>query len=550
MILKKLVIHNFALIKQTSMSFQSGLTVLTGETGAGKSVMVNAIDLAIGNRADKEHIRYGCDSSNVEATFENLSEVKQVVVFREISRSGNSKVKINGQTSSVSHLRSLTSPKIQIVSQHSGQLLMNEENHLAFFDHLAGLTAECELVAKLYANWRLAVDELKRVSNRREQLIKERELLLFQVEEIEKAELRIGEEEELIVERSRLDSVQGLMSSSSLIQEILSSNSDATNASSVQDMISVVRRELENMAIVDSTLSKNVEALTEIEYQLEELRNSVEQYGATLRDDPVRLEEVNLRLDEIYKLKKKYGGSEESVLTTLAEIQERLKKLPNIDDLIDSLIAKEKEQRRIYAKKATELSIARRKAAQDIGELVAHELTELSINDAQFKCELVCEEDDDGIVVNGCGIKPTAYGLETVRFLFSANPGEPLKPLVKTASGGEMSRVLLALKSIELNGDRVKESLLVFDEVDAGIGGQTAVEVGRKLKRLSHRFQVIVITHLHQIARLADHHFVAEKKIDNLSDGRTTITIRDLDKEEIECELNRMVALPEKAGRR
>ncbi|MEA2031746.1 MAG: DNA repair protein RecN [candidate division Zixibacteria bacterium] len=556
MILRELEIYDFALIDRATLSFKTGLTVLTGETGAGKSVVVNALALVLGGRADKENIRHGRDSTSISATFENpqvqqgkaLFDTASIEVDRKIKKSGSSSININGRKSSVSQLRELTSPWIQIVSQHSGQLLMNEDNHLDFFDHLANLTVERETVAKLYENWSQASDELRRVSTKRKQLADERELLLFQKGEIEKAEIRAGEEEELMAERKRLDSVQSLMASASMIQNILSSDVDASGANSVLDMISSARRELDNMAEIDNALSKEVESLTEIDFQMEELRRSIESYGESLQDDPVRLEEVNFRLDEIYKLKKKYGGSEGSILATLEDIKKRLQKRPDIDGLIGSLAAEENKRRMAYADKAIKLSSARRKATQDIDRLVELELAELAIDNARFKCELVFENDENGIVIDGRTLKPATYGLETVHFMFSANPGESLKPLVKTASGGEMSRVLLALKSIELVKAKVKENVLVFDEVDVGIGGQTAVEVGRKLKRLSRNCQVIVITHLHQIARKADHHFLAEKSVvDANTNGleRTSIAIRELNQVGVKREINRMVALPE-----
>ncbi|MBU8934431.1 MAG: DNA repair protein RecN [candidate division Zixibacteria bacterium] len=548
MILKRLTIRNFALINEAIIDFEAGLTVLTGETGAGKSVVVGALALALGGRGDKEFIRHGCDSANVRAVFDNPSDAKEIEISRQVSRKGASKVRVDGQPSSAKQLRELTAPTVQIVSQHAGQLLTDEENHLDFLDHLAGTSELCEEVADLYASWQHSAVELRRVSNRRQQLINERELLLFQKGEIEQACLRSGEEEELITERRRLDSTQSLMASASQIVGNLSGDADH---SGVVDMVGAVRKELENMAEDDPTLSKQVEAVAEIDFQVEELRRSIEQYGGTLHDDPVRLEEVNLRLDEIYKLKKKYGGSEEAVLVTLEDITAHLKDRPDIDGLLDTLTAETDKRRQTYAGKAVALHRARKKATKDIGRNVVKELSGLAIDGARFECELVSDDDDDGIFVNGRALKPSSYGLETARFLFSANPGEPMRSLVKTASGGEMSRVLLALKLIERGRAGLKENLLVFDEVDVGIGGRTAIEVGRKLKTLSESCQVVVITHLHQIARLADHHFLATKIGESTSDIseksgiRTTITIRKLDAVNIDSELARMVALPE-----
>ena len=281
--------------------------------------------------------------------------------------------------------------------------------------------------------------------------------------------------------------------------------------------------------------------MVELDFQIEDIRRAVEQYGATVQNDPDRLEEINIRLDELYKLKKKYGGSEETVLRTLDDISIQLKDRPNVDTLIEKL---EKENKRLndeYSKQALALTDARHKTADYLAKLVVKELAELAIDNGGFKFTFIYQKDPDGISYKEQTVRPSALGLETGRFMFSANPGEPLKSLVKTASGGEISRVLLALKAAEKKNKKLLHPLLVFDEVDAGIGGETAHEVARKLKKISEDSQLVVITHLHQIARLADHHLVAEKKTRR---SRAVITVRPLDKEGVEEELSRMLALP------
>ena len=251
--------------------------------------------------------------------------------------------------------------------------------------------------------------------------------------------------------------------------------------------------------------------MADLDFQLEDLRRFIEQYGATISDEPARLEEINLRLDELYALKKKYGGSEEAILTTLARIHDQLRDRPDIDSLIASIEAEADKRGKAYTAAAVKISAARVKAATRLRKLVIAELKDLAIDKAEFRCNFIYEDDNGGVLLNDRAVRPSAHGLERIGFLFSANPGEPLKSLVKTASGGEVSRVLLALKSAELQHRGLKHSLLVFDEVDVGIGGRTGNEVGRKLKKLSEHCQVLVITHLHQIARLAEHHYVAEK---------------------------------------
>ncbi len=539
--LTKLTIENVALVEKAELTFEPGLSVLTGETGAGKSVVVTSLAMALGDRADREFVRHGTEEATVTAHFEGTSDSDisdgRLEVVREISSDGSSKARINSRQASLAHLRQITAPLAEILGQHANQMLMNEENHLAFLDRFASLEPLRNEVAQLFSEWQKVATELRSVKNQREQLVNERELLLFQKNEIEKAQVRVGEEEGLLAERKILDSARTLMASAAAIQQIL--DADET---SVTSLLSLARKEVERMSAVDNSLQRQVEALLEIEFQIDEIRRFIEQYGSSIHDDPRRIEEINLRLDEIYNLKKKYGGSEEAVLETLQLINNKLQNRPDIDVLIADL---EKESERLYkgySEKSITLSKSRQDASRYLRKLVINELNELAIDNCRFEFEFLYEDDPDGIVIDGRAVKPYAHGLERGRFLFSANPGEPLRSLVKTASGGEISRVLLALKSAERLQDRLSQSLLVFDEVDAGIGGRTATEVGKKLKKLAQDCQVLVVTHLHQIARLADHHYVAEKSTDR--NNRTTISVRKLNKNEISAELVRMVALP------
>ncbi len=550
--LTRLTIENVALVEKADLELHEGLLALTGETGAGKSVIVTALWLALGERADREYVRPGAQSARVTAEFDlaALPAVSEpfdghlgagcLRIEREIHADGTSRARINDRPASLAAVKRLTSALAEIIGQHAGQMLMNEDNHLLFLDRFAGLEPSREEVAQLFEQWQHVRGRLQSMRKQRQQLIDERQLLLYQKDEIDKAQLRPGEEDELLAERRILDSTRTLMTAAGTIEQVL--DSDET---SVAGLLSLARKEAERMAAIDSSLRSQLEILTEMGFQVEELRRFVQQYGASIQDDPQRLEEINQRLSVIYNLKKKYGGSEEAVLKSLAEINQRLKDRPDIDDAIAGLEKQDNQLDRGYSDKAVTLSEARRRAARRLKTRVIDELKKLAIDRCDFECEFLYEDDPSGVRLDKRCVRAFVHGLEKARFLFSANPGMPLRSLVRTASGGEISRVLLALKSAERAGGRLTHALLVFDEVDAGIGGRTATAVGNKLKELSHDCQVLVITHLHQIARLSDHHFVAEKRTDR--NHNTTIAVRKLAEEEIPAELDRMVALPEGA---
>jgi DNA repair protein RecN (Recombination protein N) len=549
--LSRLKISNFALVDDIDLTFEKGMTVLTGETGAGKSVIVAALGLVLGDRADREHIRHGATQAAVEATFwvdhtspqykeafADYIESDEFTISRQVSRDGTSKIKVNGAVTTMARLKELTSPLAEILGQHANQMLLDEDNHLFFLDSFASLDTAREEVGVLFGVWEKAYGELRRMRTRRDDLANERELLLFQEDEITKAQIRVGEEEELNRQRKILDSSRTLMESAAILGDVI----DGEEHSALQ-LVRLAKKELDRMAELDPALRKQVEQMSEIDYQLEDLRRSIEQYGSSVPDDPQQLAEINERLDEIFRIKRKYGNTEEAVLATLALIREKLETRPDIDAHLRYLEAEEQRCRQAYAEKALALSEVRQKASQYLEKLVVKELADLAIEDAEFACELIYKDNPEGVTMNERTVEPTAHGLESVRFLFSANPGEPLKSLVKTASGGEISRVLLALKAAEKKSNNKLRSLLVFDEVDAGIGGRTGNKLAEKLHRLSEDSQILVITHLHQIARVADHHFLAEKTSGH--GKRITINVTKLDGSGVINELSRMMALPE-----
>ena len=550
--LTKLIIDNIALVPHAELDFGPGLCVLTGETGAGKSVIVQALSLALGERAEKETIRYNedyasvtvvIDVTNMTAAFKKQFNVfineDEIVIERILSRDTGSKVRINDKNVTLNQLSNLAIHLAEILGQNSHQLLINEEHHLDFLDQFGGITPLRETISEMYYDWKKVTEELQRTRMKHADLGYERELLLHQKDEIEKAQIKVGEEKELIEERNILDSARALLQSAARITTLLEEEEN-----SIIEQLSVAGKELQKMADVDSKLNKRTEQLNETLHQLKDIARSMQQYGSSIADDPNRLEEINLRLDEIFRLKKKYGGSEKAILGTLEVIKLKLEERPDVKTLTSKLEAEYNRLYKEYKDHALKLSDTRRRTAEYLDKLVMKELGELAIDKARFKFEFVYEDDPEGVFLGGRTVRPFPIGLEKARIMFSANPGEPLKPLVKCASGGEISRVLLALKSASKTAAKLKnQAIMVFDEVDTGIGGNTANEVGQKLKKLSQNSQVLVVTHLHQIARLADHHFVADK---TTSFGRSTITVRKLEHDDKAAEIKRMVALPEK----
>ncbi len=551
MVLKRLYLENFALVDKIEINFELGLNVLTGETGAGKSIIVGAIARVLGDTASKEDIRSGFKMAAVEAEFdiakrkdiaaelkslEVESENNTLTLRREIFLEKASRCFLNGQMITLTQLRPIASLLGELHGQHSHQLLLDEKNHLGFLDGFAGLIEEVESLKQKNSEWEKAKKELEKSLNSRDLAKRERELLLFQMEEIDKAKIRLGEEEELLAEKKILDASRLLTEKSSLILGLLDENEP-----SAIEILGTAQKELSDMSEHDTRLTPLEEMLNQAVINLEELRSGLEAYRSDIPDDPNRQEEINLRLDEIFKLKKKYGGSEEGILATLDEIKRRLGDNIDVDEQIKFLKKNESAALAAYIQPAVEISKKRRDGAKGISQKVEKELAELGMEKAKFQFEFTINEADDGIEHNGKKVKPAPEGLEDGRFLVSANPGEPLKPLAKTASGGEISRIMLAIKAAERKG--TKSEFLVFDEIDVGIGGMTAKAVAEKLAALAKKHQLLVVTHLHQIAQLGDYHY-AVQKVSGTKEGRRIIEIKRLSNKEKEAEIKRMLALP------
>lgn len=555
--LRRLHIKNFALVHELTIEFAPGMNVLTGETGAGKSVIIGALAQVLGERADKDDIRSGEKTALVEAEFDiGLSkkiaallsesgldgESRSLLIRKEIFASERAaRVYVNDRQIAAKTLKDITDQLAQLYGQHSHQQLIDESNHLTFLDSFTGLLPAVEELTRVYAGWQNAEQHLKAAIKHKAERERNRELMQFQKDEIERAGIRVGEEEELLAERKILDSAALLGQKCASILNIL--DGDDT---SVLSALRTCSKDLAHILPVDKKLEPLGEMLDNASVNLDEFRAGLESYISSIPDDPVRLEEVNLRLDEIYRLKKKYGGSEEAILVFQTEINAELGRMDNFDQEIALLRKQVDAYKSDYSQKALGISKKRRQAAKKLSRMVKDELADLAIGDAGFECEFIYVDDPDGIKSEGRVLKAEPTGLENISFMFSANPGEPLKPLSSTASGGEISRVMLALKTAEQSNRKESQPLLVFDEIDAGIGGQTAKAIAEKLSALGKDNQLLVITHLHQIAALADHHFAVEKVVSLEKSSRRVISVTELGEKARAGEIRRMLSLDEK----
>ncbi|MCP4704141.1 MAG: DNA repair protein RecN [candidate division Zixibacteria bacterium] len=561
--LKRLLLENFALTNKLEIEFESGLSVLTGETGAGKSIIVGAIARLLGEKVDRDDIRSGCSQAVIECDF-NISknstsnfrditnELKDLDIEiesdllnirREIFDKRSSKSFINNQLVTLGQLRQISKYLAELYGQHSHQLLLDEKNHLNFLDSFAGLTEKVERLRLLFGDWDSTKREVAKLISNREQRKKELELLKFQKDEIEKANIRIGEEEELQNEKRLLDSSQKLADKSTNILNLIERQEP-----SAFEILETCRNELSKMCEIDKSLENANELLNQAIINISELRTEIEAYQSSIPDNPNRQEQINIRLDELFKLKNKYGRSEEAIIETLNSIDKKIGADLNIDDKIRELQKSVNKHFDKYYRSASDISSKRQKSSKNLSKKVESELAQLSMDKSKFIFEFLYESDSKGIAYNGQKIKPTPNGFESGRFLISTNPGEPLKPLARIASGGEVSRIMLALKAAEkqnLKGKNIQRNLLVFDEIDVGIGGITANAVAEKLELLSQKYQLLVVTHLHQIAAKSDFHYAVKKSVQK-SSKRNIISVKKLNKSERSGEITRMLAIPEK----
>jgi DNA repair protein RecN (Recombination protein N) len=556
--LSELSIKDFVLVESVHLQFQKGLNALTGETGAGKSIVMDALSLVLGERASSDLVRQGKEQTSVEAVFElekespcyqrllplfeeaGLDMDETLILKRTLTTSGKNRCFVNNSNTTVKTLNEIGKRLVDLHGQHDHQTLLNTATYLRILDAFGGLSEQTYDLEKTYEDWKSVREERERLLEAERERIRLIDQLKFQVEEIERAALQPGEEEELAGERRRLRNFESLNENCASVLAAIDGDADA--GAGVAERLGQIQRWVESLAERDPELSEARNVAESAVYQLEDLATTIRDYHERLEAQPGRLEEIEARLALMKNLKTKYGGTVEEIQAFFEQSKSELDRLENYEAekaQIDKLFADLTQK---LGKQATELSRKRRKVAKQLGGEISVELRQLGMETARFEAEVAVmslEEHPNVLRLNfpqDDESPITRRGWDEVKFLLSTNAGEPLKTLKQVASGGEISRIMLAIKAVLSKVDEV--DALVFDEIDTGIGGKTAHVVGGKIKNLAQNRQILCITHLAPIASKADHHFFIEKS----SDGQTTsISVRPLSEEERARELTRMM---------
>jgi DNA repair protein RecN (Recombination protein N) len=537
-LLFELRVCNFAIIEEVSISFQKGLTVLTGETGAGKSIIIDAIHLLVGGRGSSEFIRHGEEKAEIEGLFivddkqhplykkaqEVGIEIEEgmIVLRREMTKSGKSVCRVNGKLVTIAVLREIGSTLIDIHGQHEHQELMNESKHLSLLDQfgseeIATSRAEYKRIYRLYED---TLTRLKGLSENEQKMAHRLDLIQFQLEEIKKADLKMNEDEELLEEKGKLSNFERIFAS---LQAAFSS---LTGEQTGLDWVGMAMGHIENANELDPEYKDMFEAVSNSFYQLEDTVRNLRNKLDGLEYDPERINQIEERLTEINQLKRKYGKTIIEILEYAATIEEEIETIQNKETHIHQLENELAAVTKDLSLEAKQLSDLRKKSAKILVKLIHRELKELymekTVFDVQFKESADFQKN----------------GKDMVEFFISTNPGEPLKPLAKIASGGEMSRIMLALKSIFSIHQGVTS--IIFDEVDTGVSGRVAQAIGEKIYKISNNSQVLCISHLPQVAAMADTHLFIAKK--TTKEGRTITSVTPLSVDEKIEEISRMIS--------
>ena len=530
--LSVLHIENIAVIEQAEILFEGGFNVLTGETGAGKSIVIDAISAILGERTYRDVIRTGANRAFVSAIFTNIPQydwfsenqvefdTQELQVQREIYADGRNVCRVNGRPVSVASLKKLGGRLINIHGQHDSQQLFDEENHLTYLDAFARDEQGLEAYQQAFSAMQSVQREIQKLSMDESEKLRLVETLTFQIEEICAANLVSGEEEQLKERRKVLQNAEKLSDALRMADEALYGGDSSDGAAG---LLSNAEHALSRVSTISADMQTLHQKISDLMYSVQDAADELRAMRDDLSYSEGELEEIEERLDAIHKLKRKYGASVEDVLAYLADSEQRLDEIEFASDRIETLKKREAELQKETIRQGEILREKRLSAAQAMESRICDELRQLDMPKIRFVCEFTPQQ-------------PMQTGLDSVRFLMSANVGENLKPLSKVASGGELARIMLAMKQVLAQQDGVPT--LIFDEVDAGVSGRAAQKVAYKLWTVSKGRQVLCVTHLPQIAAMADAEYTVEKRVEN---ERTYTSVLHLDESGRKQELARLI---------
>lgn len=532
--LNQLSVRNVAVIDKLDINLHDGVSVLTGETGAGKSIIIDSINMILGDRANKELVRYGTDKAVVQAVFdapksvinileENDIDVEDetVIITRQVTKEGKSAARINGMVVTLNILREISDRLINIHGQHDNQALLTPIRHITFLDAYADNEEYINRYKDILSKKREIEKKISSLEMDEQEKMQRIDLLEYQVKEIKKASLEKDEEDDLREQRDIYTNAEQITKS---VNEAYMNLYEGDEIQSAYDGISIAVNEISQISDLNPQLKSIYDTLNEIMYSLEDTAHEIKEFGETVEFDEQTLNEIEERLDLISRLKRKYGNSIEEILEYLKKAESELNDIKLSDERTNELKEELKNITKELKEKGNVLTQRRENAAKVLEENIEKSLHELNMEKSKFKVNI----ENNGTFYDN--------GMDKVEFLISTNPGEPLKPLVKIASGGELSRVMLAIKSILADSDGV--DTMIFDEIDTGVSGKAAMSIAKKLAVIAKNKQVICITHLPQLTAMADNHYLIQKNTDG---ELASTTLKELDEEGRELELARII---------
>ncbi len=550
--LTELRIENFAIIQELRLDLMNGLVIFTGETGAGKSIILDALEAVLGGRAETTTIRTGVDRAQVEATFhldpaikapvlalleaeDLLEDPDYVTLGREIRREGRNTARINGRTVNASLQREIGTYLVDIHGQSEHLSLLKVRSHISLLDSFADIDADLDVYRETYDELRQVQKDLKDLLQSERDAAQRMEMLTFQSQEIEAAKLKPGEEEALRQERTRLANAESLAQHSRNALMMIEEGTPEVPA--ISELLGEVVEDLQSLSRIDSTTVPQYQQAEANLTSLQDLALELQNYVENIEFNPRLLDRIEERVDLINTLKRKYGNSIDEIIAFGERAKSALESITHAEERVEELSAREQMLLKDLAEKGQQLSQKRQEAAERMGHLVEVELDDLRMASARFEVSIKTRPDDRGLpLADGRRVAFDSNGYDQVEFLVETNPGEGYKSLVKIASGGETSRLMLALKNVLVKADKIPT--LIFDEIDQGIGGRVGMVVGEKLWNLSRQHQVMCVTHLPQLAAFGDQHYKVAKELVN---GRTLTEVLPLSGGERRDELAQML---------